>query len=74
MIIIKHMDTVTISKTEYQKLKKQSDAYKKFAGRLFEAVIKDPIGDVAMDFRKTGLYTEGFLRDLEKGLRKSSYI
>jgi len=66
-------DKVTISKVEYQKLKKQSEAYKRFAGRLFEAVIKNHIGDVVADFRTTGLYTKGFLRDMDAGLRKSSY-
>lgn len=67
------MDKITISKEEYKKLKKQSEAYKKLAGHLFETVIKDPIKDVVADFRGTGLYTNDFLSDLENGLRKSSY-
>ena len=32
-----------------------------------------PVGRVVADFRKTGLYDEDFLSDLETGLRKSSY-
>ena len=67
------MKKITISKEEYQKLKKQSEAYKKLTSRLFEAVVKDPIKDVVSDFRQTSLYTSEFLSDLEDGLRKSSY-
>jgi len=36
-------------------------------------MIKDPIEEVINDFRKTNLYTKGFLADLEDGLKKSSY-
>lgn len=67
------MVTVTLPKTEYEQLKKQAEAYRKFAANLFELVIRDPITEVMKDFRKTNLYTEEFLRDLEDGLRKSSY-
>ena len=68
------MPTVTIPKIEYQKLRKQADAYRRLAGDFFEEAIQDPISDVVEDFRKTDLYTKEFLRDLESGLRKSSYI
>ena len=34
--------------------------------------MKDPIGEVVNDFRKTNLYAEEFLSDMEDGLRKSS--
>lgn len=67
------MATVTISKNEYFKLRKQANAYQKMAGRLFEAVIKDTVNETVDDFRKTSLYTKRFLDDLEKGLSKSSY-
>ena len=67
------MSKVSISKEEYQKLKKQSEAYRKLTGRLSESVIKDPIKDVVRDFQETGLYTKDFLFDLETGLRRSSY-
>ncbi|MEK7553661.1 MAG: hypothetical protein AAB504_03220 [Patescibacteria group bacterium] len=67
------MDTVIIPKTEYSKLKRQSDAYKKISSRFFEFIIKDPIEDVINDFQKTNLYTREFLTDLEDGLKKSSY-
>lgn len=67
------MAKVTIPKTEYEQLKQQAEAYRRFVVQLFELVIKSPVEEVVEDFRKTGLYTEEFLRDLESGLRKSSY-
>ena len=67
------MNKVTISKNEYVKLQRQAEGYKKLAGRVFELVIKDSVEDVVEDFKKTGLYAAGFLKDLRKGLKKSSY-
>lgn len=71
--IIKMMAQVTLPKTEYEQLKRQAEAYRKFAARIFELAIRDPIEEVVKDFRRTNLYTKGFLKDLESGLRKSSY-
>ena len=68
------MNTVTISKKEYAKLKGQALAYRKMAKSLFSAVVKDPISEVVQDFNSTGLYNKNFLKDLENGLRKSSYL
>ncbi len=68
------MGTITISKKEYAKLKSQALAYRKMAKSLFSAVVKDPISEVAEDFKATGLYNKNFLADLETGLRKSSYL
>ena len=67
------MAQVTLPKTEYEQLKKQARAYRKFASELFEMIIQDPIEEVVEDFRKTNLYAEDFLKDLESGLQKSSY-
>ncbi len=67
------MANITITKFEYTRLQRQADAYRKLASRLFEAVARDPIDEVVGDFRKTGVYTEGFLTDLKDGLAKSSY-
>lgn len=67
------MNKITISKNEYQKLQRQAEGYRKLAGRVFEFLIKDSPEDVVEDFRKTNLYTEGFLKDLKDGLKKSSY-
>ena len=68
------MARITLPETEYKQLKRQADAYKKMAAKLFELTIKDPIEDVAEDFRKTKLYSVEFLKDLKSGLRKSSYV
>lgn len=67
------MGNVVISQRELSKLVRQSRAYKKLASRLFEIVVKDPVSEVVEDFAQTGLYSKGFLRDMEAGLRKSSY-
>lgn len=67
------MSRITISKTEYSKLKKESKAYRAVAARLFELLIKDPVKNIVEDFRKSGLYSKEFITDLEHGLRKSSY-
>lgn len=67
------MVKVTLPKNEYQQLKRQAEAYRKFVAQLFESVVQDPISKVVKDFQKTNLYTEGFLKDLESGLHKSSY-
>jgi hypothetical protein len=67
------MAQITITKTEYERLKQQAAAYRKFAAKFFDLIIRDPIEELVTDFRKTNLYTEDFLNDLESGLRKSSY-
>jgi len=67
------MAKVTLPKTEYERLKREATAYRKVAKKFFELMVKDPIEGVVEDFRKTNLYTEEFLRDLEDGLCKSSY-
>lgn len=46
------MNTVTISKTEYKRLKLQSRAYKELAGKFFKFAIKDPVKEVIDDFKK----------------------
>ena len=67
------METITIPKTEYIRLKKISDTYHRFAEKIFENNIDDSIDDVVKDFRETGLYSTEFIEDLESGLKKSSY-
>ena len=65
--------SITLSKTEYSRLRDQARAYRSLVSRVFELQLRDPIGEVAADFRTTGLYSEDFLLDLENGLRKSTY-
>jgi len=38
----------------------------------FKVFEKDEIASILADFESTDLYEDGFLKDLEKGLRKSS--
>ncbi|MEA3463902.1 MAG: hypothetical protein U9R14_02405 [Patescibacteria group bacterium] len=66
--------TITLPKTEYQRLKLQSKAYQKIMGKFFELAVKEPLWQIVDDFRKTNIYTEDFLKDLENGLKKSSYL
>ena len=63
----------TIGEKEYKQLKRQGAAYRKIAAKLFQSVVKDDVASVVRDFAETKLYSKGFLADLEKGLRKSSY-
>lgn len=67
------METIAIAKTEYTQLRRQASAYKKMAQNLHGLLLRDSVEEVVVDFRKTGLYEENFLSDLEQGLRRSSY-
>ena len=67
------MSTITLPKIEYLKLKKEANAYRLIKTHLFESLIQDPIDKVVQDFKETHLYSEAFLQDLERGLRRSSY-
>jgi len=67
------MSEITISKTEYQQLRRQSKSYQMLVAGFFESIAKDPIVQVVEDFRQTDLYTDEFLKSLESGLRESSY-
>lgn len=68
------METITISKSEYKRLLSAEKAYKKIAGQIYKTVIESDVKDVVSDFKKTKLYTEDFLTDLEDGLKKSTYF
>lgn len=67
-------EVVTLSKSDFLDLKHQAQAYQFLVAKVFELPLKDPVGKVVEDFKKTGLYTKEFLQDFESGLRKSSYI
>lgn len=67
------MVTVAVLRSEYQKLKRQANAYRRFVAQIFESSLHDPVDDVVKDFKNTNLYSEEFLMDLENGLRRSSY-
>lgn len=67
------MGTITISKIEYQQLRKQATAYRNMVTKLHQFVLRDSVANVVKDFKATGLYSQAFLKDLESGLNKSSY-
>jgi hypothetical protein len=67
------MTTITLPKIEYLKLKREASAYHNMKTHLFESLVQDPVDKVVQDFKETHLYSEAFLQDLERGLRRSSY-
>lgn len=72
------MSTVSLSKSEYQELKRKASIYE-----LLENLIKQdsfaspPLQDskkILKEFKKTGFYNDKFLSSLEKGLKRSTYF
>jgi len=63
---------VAVPKTEYETLRKKARMYEELASLFFQKVKGDTVGEIVNDFKKTSLYSKGFLRDLENGLRFSS--
>lgn len=72
------MATVTISKKEYQKLVEKALRYEYLRQGLQEDIFSPPPTQnsktIVKNFRATGLYTEEFLRSLERALKRSSYF
>ncbi|MCL5010819.1 MAG: hypothetical protein M1127_01245 [Patescibacteria group bacterium] len=68
------MINVTVPKTEYNLLKQQAAAYRRFVAQVFENFLTDSVKNVVDDFRQTDLYSDSFLQDLEEGLADSSYL
>ena len=72
------MTTITIPKNEYQKLVEKSLRYEyirqMMEGNLFAPPPVKNTRKIIGELRKTKLYSRGFLKDLEKGLRRSSYF
>lgn len=62
-----------ISKNEYTRLKKEARAFRTLAAGFFSLPLRDTVDEVVNDFRRTELYSDAFLSDLDDGLRKSSY-
>lgn len=72
------MNTVTITKTQYEALKKRANAYERivFAARS-ELFAPPPVRNVRTTMsalRKTGKYNKSFLKSLERGLRESTFF
>ena len=74
------MNTVTISKKEYQKLLEKALRYEylqkiiKEKGDLFAPPPTRDIKEIMKSFKKTNFYSSQFLKSLEKGLGRSSYF
>ncbi|NQU82404.1 MAG: hypothetical protein HQ539_00445 [Parcubacteria group bacterium] len=74
------MDTITVSKKEYQNLVERALRYDYLAriiqkkGSIFSSPPTSDVKEVVESFRATKLYNTPFLRSLEKGLNRSSYF
>lgn len=51
----------------------KEDILKEVQAFPFEAAESDSVENVMKDFRKTGKYSQAFLKDLEEGLKNSGY-
>jgi len=60
---------VTISKEKYKHLLSIERAYSKITRVVRESTVEE----VVADFEKTDLYSAEFVKDLNDGLKKSSY-
>lgn len=72
------MQTVTISKKEYEELVEKKLRYE-YLHQIIEGDIFSPpptkdIDKIVDAFKKTGLYTQKFIDSLEKGLKRSAYF
>ncbi len=72
------MQTVTISKKEYEELIEKKLRYE-YLRQIIESDIFSPpptkdIKEIINAFKKTGLYNQKFIGSLKKGLMRSSYF
>ncbi|MBI5676159.1 MAG: hypothetical protein HZC48_10105 [Nitrospirae bacterium] len=72
------MQTVTISKKEYEELIEKKLRYEYLHQIIEEDIFSPPptkeTKKIIDAFQKTGLYNQEFLVSLEKGLKRSSYF
>ena len=72
------MSTVTITKTQYEVLKRRAAAYDRIITAAREDIFSPPPTrdrkEVMREFRATKKYSEAFLKSFEKGLSRSSYF
>lgn len=70
------MATITLPKKEYHQLVEKALRYDYLRQLLEEDIFSPPptrsVKKVIDSFTKTGLYSKEFLKDLEKGLKRSS--
>ena len=72
------MSTVTISKTQYEALRRRATAYERILVVAREDIFSPPptrdIKEVMREFRGAKRYSAAFLKSLEKGFHRSSYF
>ena len=72
------MQTVTISKKEYEELVEKKLRYEHLhqiiEGDIFSPPPTRDIKELIKAFQKTGLYNQRFIDSLEKGLKRSAYF
>lgn len=72
------MSTITLPKTEYDKLQEIKNKYETvrqlFVTDLFEEPSTRNAKRIIKEFQNSGLYKQEFLKSLEKGLQESSYF
>jgi hypothetical protein len=72
------MQTVTISKKEYQELIEKKLRYEYLHQIIEEDIFSSPptkdVKKIIKAFQETGLYNRKFIDSLEKGLKRSSYF
>ena len=72
------MQTVTISKKEYQELIEKKLRYEYLHQIIEEDIFSSPptkdVKKIIKAFQETGLYSRKFIDSLEKGLKRSSYF
>ena len=72
------MNTVVISKKEYQELFEKKLRYEYLCQIIEEDIVAPPpaknVEEIINKFKQTKLYKQEFLRSLEKGLKRSSYF
>ena len=72
------MTTVTISRTQYEVLKRRAVAYERVIAAASEDIFSTPptraVKKVMQEFKDTKRYSTAFLNSLEKGLSRSTYF
>ena len=72
------MSTITISKEEYKTLLATRERYEYLRGIVQEDIFSPPPvrnrNQIIAEFRATKKYSNAFLKDLDEGLRRSSYF
>lgn len=78
LLYSKTMDTITLTKKEYDRLLKKALSYDYLRGLMAEDVFASPpvknVKKVIKEFAATGKYNQKFLKSFEEGLKRSNYF